>query len=70
MVGVKTERLQICIERKKEGGKKGTNYFHCSIVYVGDRWRKKKKLLQIFINAHCTFSTGPSDAKMGRLIVI
>lgn len=43
MVGVKTERLQICIERKKEGGKKGTNYFHCSIVYVGDRRRNKKK---------------------------
>lgn len=43
MVGVKTERLQICIERKKEGGKKERTIFIVSSCTSGIDGEKKKK---------------------------
>lgn len=57
--------------RKEKGrGEKRNELFSLFHRVRRGSMAKKKKMLQIFINAHCTLFRGPSDAKMGRLIVI
>lgn len=57
--------------RKEKGrGKKRNELFSLFHRVRRGSTAKQKKMLQIFINAHYTFFTSASDAKMGRLIVI